>query len=215
MRLTEKKSILGTVDLYPVISPPFRPSRSFVDVLTAVLAAGVKMVQLRCKNLSMREILALAHIFRQETARAGSLFMVNDYVDIALAADADGVHLGQDDLPLAVVRKVAPDMLLGQSTHSVPEAVQAQNEGADYINLGPIFPTKTKTLSCPPLGIKGLSQISPHVKIPYTVMGGITRENIPLLLAAGARRIAVVTEITLAEDMIQQARKLREMIRHL
>jgi thiamine-phosphate pyrophosphorylase len=129
-----------------------------------------------------------------------------------LAVDADGVHLGQDDLPIAAARGIAPQLLLGASTHSMEEAKRAQNDGADYVNIGPIFPTKTKEGVEQFLGPKAISTIATEIRIPFTVMGGIDESNIDQVLMAGARRVAMVTAITQAPDIREKVIALKKRI---
>jgi thiamine-phosphate pyrophosphorylase len=137
------------------------------------------------------------------------IFIVNDHVDIALSVNADGVHLGQDDFPLQAARELAPDLILGISSHSKEEALEAQENGADYVNIGPIYPTETKKLSCKYLGTEALKEIPPLLNIPFTVMGGIKQKHIPELISLGASRIAMVTEITQAENVTEKVKQLR------
>jgi thiamine-phosphate pyrophosphorylase len=154
----------------------------------------------------------LAQKFREKTASAGMLLIINDHLDIALACGADGVHLGQDDLPLSAARKLAPDLLIGISTHNLEEALAAQEQGADYVNIGPIFATQTKEISMEPLGPEAIEKIVPKLKMTFTVMGGINTSNIDRVLRAGARRIAVVSAVTQAKDIGQAVRELRGVI---
>jgi thiamine-phosphate pyrophosphorylase len=126
--------------------------------------------------------------------------------------EADGVHLGQEDLPLDVARNLAPDLLIGASSHSLEEALQAQKDGADYINIGPIFPTKTKEGVERFLGPDAIATISPSLEVPFTVMGGIKDDNIDHVLAKGARKVAVVTAITKAADIADRVQCLKEKI---
>jgi len=198
-------------DIYVVTCAPLSRGRSNDDVLEAVIAGGGRMIQLRDKDASPRELYAMAQRFRQRTREAGVLLIINDYLDVALAVDADGVHLGQDDLPLEAARRIAPDLIIGRSTHSLHQALDAQAGGADYINIGPIFPTGTKEHSAP-LGPQAIRTIAPHLHIPFTVMGGINLANIDDVVAAGARRIAVVTAVTQADDMAAAVRALRARI---
>jgi thiamine-phosphate pyrophosphorylase len=202
------------VDVYPVTCQRLSNGRSNEDVLEAVIRGGARIVQLREKNFTVGELYHLAVRFRRITHRAGVLLIINDHVDIALAIGADGVHLGQDDLPLKAARKIAPALLLGASTHSLEEALQAQKDGADYINIGPIFHTGTKEGVDRFLGPEAISRISSEIKIPYTVMGGISENNIDRILAHGARRIAMVTAITQAENIAATVRSLREKIQN-
>ena len=134
--------------------------------------------------------------------------IMNDHLDIALMCGADGVHLGQDDLPLAEAVKFAPDLIIGRSTHSREQALEAQSQGAAYINLGPIFPTQTKSTPVHPLGIEVIRETRGDLHIPFSVMGGIKLHHIPELVAHGAKTIAMVTEITQAENISSRVREL-------
>ena len=127
---------------------------------------------------------------------------------------ADGVHLGQDNLPVAAVRRIAPELLIGASSHNIEEALRAQSDGADYVNIGPIFPTSTKEGVKKFLGPEAIAAIGPRLSVPFTVMGGINGSNISRVVANGARRVAVVTAVTQAPDMAAAVRSLRESIRN-
>lgn len=211
-RLTRKHRFLQA-DIYPVTCERLSGGRSNLEVLGAVIQGGAKIIQLREKDCSTRELYNLAVNFREITEKAGVLLIINDHVDIALAVDADGVHLGQDDFPLNAARELAPDLLIGASTHSLEEAIKAQNSGADYINIGPIFPTSTKEGVKRFLGPEAIAGISPQITVPFTVMGGISEANIDQVLAKGARRVAMVTAITQAADIAATVRSLKEKIR--
>jgi thiamine-phosphate pyrophosphorylase len=211
-REQRRQAFLQT-DLYPVTDQGQSRGRSSLEVLEGLIAGGARIVQLREKHLSKRELCRLAADFRERTDRAGVLLIINDHLDVALACGADGVHLGQDDLPLEAARRIAPELIIGVSTHNIEEALAAQEQGADYVNIGPIFPTGTKQLAIPPLGPEAIAGISPRLMVPFTVMGGINRSNIARVLKAGARRVAVVTAVTLADDVSQAVRELRGLIR--
>lgn len=186
--------------VYLVTSEALSAGRTTPRIVDAALAAGVRLIQLREKDLPLRELLPLAHTVRAQTREVGALLILNDRLDAALAVDADGVHLGQDDFPIAEARRLAPELILGASTHDVAEAEAAQEAGASYVNIGPIYPTQTKAWDDAFLGVEGLKRIAPHVRIPFTVMGGIKGHHVPALVQAGARTIAVVTEVTAAPD---------------
>lgn len=209
----QRRLAFQAIDLYPVTDQGQSRGRSDLEVLEGLIAGGAKIVQLREKRLSKRGLFNLAAAFRERTARAGMLLVINDHLDIALACGADGVHLGQDDLPLPEACRLAPQLLIGASSHNLEEALAAQEQGADYVNIGPIFSTQTKQLSTPPLGPGTIAEIGPRLKVPFTVMGGINRGNIGPVLEAGARRVAVVTAVTLAEDIPGAVRELKGMIK--
>jgi thiamine-phosphate pyrophosphorylase len=168
---------------------------------------------LRDKYSEDRQLLAKAKYFRTKTAEAGALFMVNDRVDVALLAEADGVHLGQKDLPPAEVRRLAPDMLIGVSCNTEEQARELagmEKQGdlpVSYYNIGPLYPTGTKEGLAEFIGPDAIARYSSHLSIPFTVMGGIKLEHVPELVALGAKRIAVVTALTRAEDIAGETRR--------
>ena len=203
--------LLRQADLYVVITEEFTAGRGTLRVLEEAADSGIKIAQLREKHLSGKELYRRAEQFRKICDRYHMLMIMNDHLDIALMCGADGVHLGQDDLPLAEAVNFAPELLIGRSTHSRAQALEAQKQGAAYINLGPIFPTQTKNTPVHPLGIEIIRETRAALKIPFSVMGGIKSQHIPGLLAEGARLIAMVTEITQAPDIGRRVRELRAL----
>ncbi len=200
---------LGDADIYPVISDGFCGRRSLIFVLEKLLVAGAGLIQLRMKNSSREELLRIACEFRKLCSERGAILIVNDFPEIAIECGADGVHLGQDDRFRENLELYRDRLIVGVSTHSFEEAMEAQTLGAGYINIGPIYPTATKTLGMKPLGLGAISQIAPKLNIHHTVMGGIKGRHIPELLSAGAKTIAMVTEITEAEDISSRFKELR------
>jgi thiamine-phosphate pyrophosphorylase len=179
-----------------------------------MLAAGIKIIQYREKrpDKSHRQMLAECRRIRAMTREAGALFVVNDYVDIALLAEADGVHVGQDDLPVPDVRRlIGSDKLIGLSTHSLEQAKAAQADGADYIGVGPLFSTRTKVDVTAPVGLATLDQALRAVDLPIVAIGGIKTHNIAEVARHGARTICLVTEIVAAEDIAAMVRKLNDL----
>ena len=209
----ERAEVFSNIDLYPVTCEKLSAGRSNIQVLEGLIAGGAKVVQLRDKEASPGYLYRMAVVFRKMTAKAGMLLIVNDYVDIAMAVDADGVHLGQDDMPPEAVRNIAPDLIIGVSTHSLSQALTAQSAGADYINVGPIFPTGTKEVAVKVMGLEAVTDIGSKVEIPFTVMGGIKESNMDEVLERGARRLAVVTAVTEAEDIEGTVRGMRGKIK--
>lgn len=212
MRLSERMARFVEADLYVVITEAFCAGRSALAVLDDVLEAGVLLVQLREKDLDDRALHERALAFRARTQPAGALLIVDDRVDVALAVEADGVHLGQADLPIEAARRIAPGLIVGASSHNLEEALAAQRAGASYVNIGPIFPTQTKSV---PTGVAGpdlIDAIAPHLAIPWTTMGGIKLHNIDAVLRRGARCVAVVTAVTQADDVGAAAKALRAAI---
>ena len=203
-----RMEVFQQAGLYLVTSKAQSAGRPTLEIIAAALAGGCRLIQLREKDLSIREYLALAMKARSLTAAAGALLLVNDRIDVAMAVGADGVHLGQDDFPICEARRLAPDLIIGASSHSTEEARQAQADGASYVNIGPLFPTNTKIWTGEFLGLEGLRTISAVVSIPFTVMGGIKEEHIPSLKAAGATTVAVVSAVTAEADVSAACRRM-------
>ena len=211
MDLAQRTAAFERADLYVVITASFCAGRTALEVLDRVLEAGVGIVQLREKDLGGRELYELALEYRRRTEVAGALLIIDDRLDMALAAAADGVHLGLADLPVAAARRLAPDLIIGASSHSLEEALAAQEAGASYVNLGPIFPTATKPQAVA-LGVEAISRLAPYLRIPWSTMGGINQGNIAQVVARGARHPAVMSAVTAAPDVSAAARALREAI---
>lgn len=189
------------------ITAPFSSDRDLDAVVTTLLEAGIRWVQYREKSKTKRVMYDEALRLRELTRRYGACFVVNDYADLALAADADGVHLGQDDLPYNEARRIMGDRIIGISTHSLDEALEAERAGADYIGFGSIFPTTTKEVG-PPKGIGVLREITRLVKIPVIAIGGIKVDNAEAVFGAGCHGIAVSSGLMLGEPKDNAARLL-------
>ena len=182
------------------------------EMTLKVLIAGVKWVQYRDKEKSRREIYEEAIRLRKLTKDFNAVFIVNDHADIALAVDADGVHLGQDDLPIEEARKImGRDKIIGISTHSLERAIDAEKEGADYIGFGPVFRTTTKDAGMPK-GTDMLQKIKKHVQIPVVAIGGINIENIRLVLDTGVDAVAVASAI-LSGDIVGNVKRFMDIIK--
>ncbi|MGO9568098.1 MAG: thiamine phosphate synthase [Desulfomonilaceae bacterium] len=214
MTLEERMTLFRSTDLYVVITEAFCAGRRAVEILAKVLEAGVRAVQLREKEMNDGALYDLALKFRELTTRNNALLLINDRIDIALATGADGVHLGQDDFPIEAARRLASEMIVGCSTHSLSEAVSGQRAGASYVNIGPIFATQTKSGTVAALGPEIIDAVRPHLAIPWTVMGGIKESNIAQVLKRGAKHVAVVTAVTAADDVSAACTVLREKIRN-
>jgi thiamine-phosphate pyrophosphorylase len=175
-------------------------------------AGGVQVFQLREKTISDTDLLARARLVRRITRDTGTLFIINDRPDLAVLADADGVHLGQDDLPVASARKiVGPDRLIGVSTHSIGQIHDAVLAGADYLGVGPVFPSTTKTFESL-AGLEFVRAAAEATSLPRFALGGITPANVYEVVAAGLRRIAVSAAVTTADDPRQIAARFRESL---
>lgn len=213
MNRSERMALFEKVDLYPVTCSELALGRDNLEFLDEIIAGGTKIVQLREKNITKGAFYSLAKAFRKRCSEAGILLMINDHLDVALGVEADGVHLGQDDFPLNEARRMAPDLILGTSTHNRGEALKAVQDGADYYNIGPIYPTRTKEGASEFLGPQAVSTVSEGIHLPFTLMGGIKLDNLKPLLEQGARKIAVVTALTQAKNIEKATRDLIAAIR--
>lgn len=195
------------VTLYPVSCERLANGRSDLEWLEAVLGAGVRIVQLRDKESTDRALFEKARLFRQRTQAAGALLIINNRLDIALAIGADGIHLGNSDLPAEEARRLAPDLIIGVSANTAEQAASAAARGASYYNIGPLFPTTTKEGLSRFLGSAAIKTFAALSELPFTVMGGIKFDHLAELTAQGAQRIAVVTALTQAPDIQAEAQK--------
>jgi len=200
-------------DLYLVTDRNQTAGRSLDLVVREALAGGVKAVQLREKDLSVRELLRLAGTFRSITAEFGARLLINDRVDVCLAVGADGVHLRAGSLPVPAVRKIlGPDRLIGRSVHSASEAMEAQRAGADYVILGPIYDTPSKRSMGKPLGLSELRSAADQVSIPVFAIGGIRSDRIREIIQSGVQGVAAISVLLHAPDPRSSAeRLLREL----
>ena len=211
--LAERIELFKNSDLYPVVSSEFCNGRDVVSIVEAIAAGGAKLVQIREKNLSDAAVFELVKKCKAITERHQMLLIVDDRVDIAIAAGADGVHLGQDDFPLREAKKLAPEMLFGISTHNAAEILAALAAHCGYLNIGPMFPTQTKSVACGALGLEKIEELKKLVTCPFSVMGGIKEHHLSMLCAKGFRHIAMVTEITRAADVTAQVKQLRSIMK--
>ncbi|MCP4255286.1 MAG: thiamine phosphate synthase [Candidatus Scalindua sp.] len=183
------------------------------DIIEQAIDGGVGTIQLREKDLSTSDLYSLAKEIREITERKGANLIINDRVDIAIAVDADGVHLGWQSLEIGIVRKmVGSDKLIGYSAHSLEEAERAGNSGADYISISPVFDTVKKDYFIKPLGVGEIVKIKEQINIPVIALGGINENNVSKVLNNGADGIAVISAILLSDSPEQTvARICREM----
>lgn len=204
-----KKSKLDT-DLYCLTCEKYSKGRSNPDVVKAMIDGGVRLIQYREKEKNMRQKYEECLEIRRITREAGAAFIVNDHVDIAMLVEADGVHMGQDDLPVEKVRELVGDeMIIGLSTHSVRQAVEALKTSVDYIGVGPIYETFTKKDVCAPVGLGYLEYAAGNVNIPFVAIGGIKEHNMYDVKSRGASLIAMVTEIVGAKDITAKVKNIK------
>ena len=198
--------------VYLLLDEQWAPRRHLPSVLELAAGCGIRLFQYRNKTRSPRDVFAKARELREVAARSGALFIVNDRCDVALAVEADGVHLGQEDLPLDLARKVmGPRKIIGISTHRPEEVTQATRGGADYIGYGPLFPTTTKETHVAPVGLAGLREIRALTPLPVFVIGGITVDSVEEVLASGANGVAVASAVFDASSIEQT---MRDFVSH-
>jgi len=199
--------------LYLVTDAALAAPRNIREIVRAAVAGGVTCVQLREKRRSTRECIVEALALQEFLKPLSIPLIINDRADIALAVRADGLHLGQTDMPIDMARRiVGASMIIGVSAESVEDAVRAERAGADYISVSPIFATPTKTDTAAPLGIEGLKAIRSRVATPLIGIGGLNRRNIATVIQNGADGVAVVSTVVCAEDPGQAAAELRDCI---
>ena len=197
--------------LYLILDQQYT-KRNIVSIAIEAAEAGVDVIQYRDKILSKKEAITVAQRLRGLTERTGVIFIVNDDPALALAVDADGVHLGQEDIPVAIARRIlGKDKLIGLSTHSVEEATAANNLDVDYIGFGPIFHSKTKTVTSPH-GIEGIRRIREFVSLPIIAIGGIDQGNASGVIKAGANGVAVISAILSAPNIAKAVLELKKEI---
>ena len=199
------KPKLNEIDLYFITNNKLTKRTVFEDVKSAI-KAGVKIIQYREKEKSIREMIEEAAQIK-ELCKNKAIFLINDRVDIALAVKADGIHLGQDDIPYEIARSLLGKKIIGLTVHNVEEAIQAKKLGADYISLSPIFETKTKLDAGPAIGIKLIEDIKKSVNISLVAIGGINLENIDKVVKAGVTSIAAISAIITKDDVEGECRK--------
>ena len=198
--------------LYVITDPRLKKGRSIQALALRAARGGAGLIQVRDKitppGLMERQAAGLHQILEKE----GVPLVINDWPVLASRIGAEGVHVGQNDLSVSEARKLAPGAFVGKSSHNLDQALQAQEEGADYVALGPVFPTRTKRRGNPPVGLDLLEKAASRIRAPWVAIGGIDQGNLPQVLEAGARRIAVVTAVTTAADPEASCRKLLDLI---
>ena len=199
--------------LYGLTAEKFSLGRTNAEVVEAMLDAGLRIIQYREKTKKMGVKYEECLRLRAMTRQAGAAFIVNDDIDLALLVDADGVHVGQEDLPVAAVRSlVGPDRAIGLSTHSPEQARAAVEAGADYIGVGPIFATQTKDDVCAPVGLTYLDFVAGSIDLPFVAIGGIKERNLAEVAARGGRCAALVTEIVGERDIRGKVAALKRIL---
>lgn len=203
-------------DLYVITDQELSNGKSHLEIAELALKGGADAIQIRDKICSGSELYSTAKAVHKATHSSGALCIINDRLDIALAAGVDGVHLGQEDLPLSAARVIAPrPFIIGLSVGTVEEAVQAEHMGADYLGVGPIYPTGSKPDAGPALGLETLRAIRAAVSIPLIAIGGINRDNASEVIRAGADGLAVISAVVSQSDITHAACSMKEEINHI
>ncbi len=207
-------AFVRTWHLYVITDEHLGQGKSHLEIARESLAGGADVIQLRDKSAGGLQLYQTGKALRDLTRRVGAHFIVNDRIDIALATDADGVHVGQADLPARVARRlIGPGKILGVSASSLEEALRARDDGADYLGVGPVFEARsTKSDAGNPLGLSLISSIRQQCDLPIVAIGGINADNLPDVLQAGADAVAVVSAVVASQDIPETARKLKEII---
>jgi len=188
--------------LYAIVDTSYVSPANIEKAAGALVRGGARVIQLRAKDLSAADVINAAAAIRSLTLKNGVAFIVNDRIDIAILSGADGVHLGQDDIPLKDCRRLlGSSAIVGISTHDLDEAKEAASGGADYISFGPIFTTKTKKDAASPRGLESLKLMAREITLPIVAIGGITEENVEDVLQAGADSVAVISDILTSSDV--------------
>ena len=200
--------------VYGITAEEHSRGRDNIEIVKRMVDSRIKIIQYREKDKSMLEKYRQCIRIREITAEADAVLIINDHVDLALSVGADGIHIGQDDLPFKAVRALAgEDLIIGVSTHSPEQAQEAVNMGADYIGVGPLFRTYTKKDVCEPVGLEYLAYVAGNIPIPFVAIGGIKLHNIRDVRSKGARCISLVTEIVGAEDMVKVIKETEEILK--
>ncbi|UUV19713.1 thiamine phosphate synthase [Fusobacteria bacterium ZRK30] len=197
--------------IYGITGEKFANGRSNIECVKSMIDGGIKIIQYREKEKSIREKVEEIIEIRRLCLENNVIFIVNDHVDIAILVDADGVHVGQDDMEISHVRKlIGEDKIIGRSTHCLEHARKAVSDGADYIGVGPIFKTTTKEKD--PVGLGYLEEVVKNIELPFVAIGGIKESNIDKVKKLGASSICLVSEIVGAENIVEKIKKLNEII---
>jgi thiamine-phosphate pyrophosphorylase len=202
------------LSLYVIVDRRMIKDKSLFQVAREVIAGGATTIQLREKNMESGDLYNLASSIKEVAKKRRVLFLVDDRVDIALAVNADGVHLGEKDLPIKIARKLlGRDKIIGVTVRNLSQALKAQREGADYVSLGPIFSTKTKGNLPPPRGLKAITQVKKKIRVPLLAIGGINKDKVAEVIRIGADGVAVVSAIMGAKNVRKATQELLKQIK--
>ncbi len=199
--------------IYGILGEEFSRGRGNVKTAELLVEGGIDILQYREKRhkKSYQSMYEECLAIRKITREAGIPFIVNDFLDLALAVEADGIHQGQDDLPISVVKGLAPHLMVGCSTHFPDQAARAKADGADYIGVGPVFPTQTKEDVCDAVGFTYLDHVVRNGELPFVAIGGIKRHNMKEVISRGAKTVCLVTEIIAADDVVLRLKEIKDI----
>ena len=205
-------SALSECRLYGIVDLSYVQRRDAAHIVEQMIEGGVDLIQLRGKHKSIGELVELSAELHELTAKSFTPLIVNDYAEVARQRPVEGVHVGQDDDSIKIVRqRVARDILVGKSTHSIEQARAAQSEGADYIGFGPIFATPTKP-DYAPIGLEDISRVHAELDLPIFCIGGINIDNLQRVIDAGAKRVVMVSALLTAHNIVDYARCATDML---
>lgn len=206
------KKLLNEIDLY-FITDSNLTKKNILEDIEAAVRSGVKIIQYREKEKDTKYMIEEATKIKEVCKENNTLFLINDRVDVALAVDADGVHLGREDMPYNIARRLlGKQKIIGLTIHNLEEAIEAENIGADYIGVSPIFETKTKPDAGKPSGLQLLIDLKENIKIPYVAIGGINEYNIKNVLDTGTRAVAIISTIITKDNVEKECKKFRRII---
>jgi thiamine-phosphate pyrophosphorylase len=215
MKLSERQARLQTARLYAILDTGYVAPDQILSIAEKLVQAGVDLLQFRAKQMPLSEIVRIGQELRSIIPATGPLFILNDHPGLVEDIGADGVHVGQEDLSVDTAREQAGvERLVGKSTHSLAQARAAEREGADYIGVGPIFATPTKP-DYPPVGLDLIGQVRADVHVPQFCIGGINEETLPSVVAAGARRVVIVSALLRSDDIAEYCARVREALPQL
>ncbi len=184
---------------------------NIVEAVKEALEGGATSIQLRLKESSTKEMIEIGRMIRKLTKDFGALYFVDDRLDVALATNADGIQLGPEDMPLDIVKEIAPNLIIGASVYDIKEALVAERLGAHFLGAGSVYPTPSKP-EARVIGVEGLKEIVKNVRIPVVAIGGITHSNVKEVLTTGVCGIAVISAVMAANDVRSATKALREVI---
>jgi len=211
--MKSKKKLLRESRLYIIVDKKACSSRALLSLVKKIKSGRAKIIQLRDKQSDKATLIKEAYALRKSLFNSKTVFIINDYIDIAKMLDCDGVHLGQGDLSLEISRRIlGEDKIIGISCHNLNQALQAQNRGADYISIGPVFPTPLKPHIPKGIGLDLIKKIRKNIKIPFFAIGGINETNINKVISSGAKKVAVCRAICQAKDALPALKKLSKIL---